>query len=83
MCVVASVNKNSVPNAIQHTLFLPQEVVLENILANIEISKFKKPNFTTDHPMNVVFEYGIKNIYVYFTYIEETCKINYIMSCSQ
>ena len=48
MCVVASVNKNSVPNAIQHTLFFPQEVVLENILANIEISKFKKPNFTTD-----------------------------------
>ena len=83
MCVVASVNKNSVPNAIQHTLFFPQEVVLENILANIEISKFKVPNFTTDHPMNVVFEYGIKNIYVYFTYIEEICKVNYIMSCSQ
>ena len=58
MCVVASVNKNSVPNAIQHTLFFPQEVVLENILANIEISKFKKGQFY-NRPMNVVFEHGI------------------------
>ena len=50
MCEVVGVNKNSIPNAIQHTLFIPQEAVLENRLANTE-SQFELPHFTSDLPL--------------------------------